>query len=212
VSSLSLEERLRRAEAVLSRVAAGDFDATLPVEEVSDDAIGGLEMGINFLIVDLRAAGRANEEKTRSLAEQQTALEERLAIITEQSEAIRRLSAPVMEVWDDILAIPIIGSLDLDRGQQIMETLLDKVIALRAKAVIVDLTGVDVVDTNTADHLLRITRSVALVGSYCVITGMSPGIAQTLVQLDADVTKLRSFRLLKDGIKECQRYVNSSSS
>lgn len=212
MAALSLDERLRRAEAVLARVAAGDFEASLEVDEYSDDAIGGLEMGINFLIVDLRAAARSNQENARSLVNQQRALEERLEIITQQSESIRKLSAPVIEVWDDILALPIIGALDVERGQQIMETVLDKVISLRAKAVILDLTGAEIVDTNTADHLLRIARSVALVGSHCVLSGASPAVAQTLVQLGADLSGIRSMRSLKQGIKYCIELAESGSS
>lgn len=207
---LTFDERLARAERVLMRVADGDFDVRIETDRFTEDALGSLEMGINFLVVDLRSIDRANREKAEALALQQRELEEKLVTIAQQAASIRELSTPIIEVWDDILALPIVGKVDTQRSEEIMIALLGKVIASRSRCVIIDVTGMDLVDTQTADYLLRIARCVALVGAYCVLSGVSPAIAQTLVQLGVDLSRLRTLRSLKDGIKDCIRHMSAA--
>lgn len=196
------QERLRHAEHVLAQVASGNLELRIE-SKFEDDELSGLEMGINFLIVDLRASADENRRKTEALEMQQEELQEKLSTITVQANAIRELSTPVIEVWDDILALPIVGVVDSQRISDIMNELLETIVARRAKAVIVDVTGVAIVDTTTADHLLRITKAVKLIGARCVLTGLNPSISQTLVALGADFGDIRTLRSLKDGIKIC---------
>jgi rsbT co-antagonist protein RsbR len=207
----SFEERIRRAEEVLARVASGDLNVRLECA-LRDDALSPLEMGINFLIVDLRSSAEENQRKNDALAAQQRELESRLEKISHQAEAIRELSTPVIEVWDDILALPIVGVVDTQRISDIMNNLLEKIVASRAKCVIIDITGVAIVDTQTADHLLRITRAATLLGTRCVLTGLSPAIAQTLVAIGADLRELRTLRNLKDGLEDCRAWLKSTES
>ena len=131
--------------------------------------------------------------------------EERLQIIEEQRLAIADLSAPIIDLWDGILALPIIGSVNAERSMRMTEQLLNRIVRSGTRAVIVDLTGVDVVDTMTANYLLQMVRATRLLGANCVLSGMSPSIAQSLVSLHIDLTEIVTVRSLEDALKVCMR-------
>lgn len=122
---------------------------------------------------------------------------------------IRELSTPVMEVWEDVLVLPVVGIVDTRRSMEIMNTLLDRIVATQARCVIIDITGVEVVDTKTADYLLRVSRAANLLGSRCVLTGLSPAVAQTLVEIGADLSEVRTLRNLKEGLRDCLKHLKS---
>ncbi len=130
-------------------------------------------------------------------------LEDKLQTIERQAIAIRELSTPVLEIWDDVLALPIVGLVDTKRSLDIMSTLMRRIVDTKARHVIVDITGVDMVDTRTADYLLKIVRAANLLGSRCVLTGLSPAVAQTLVEIGADLAEVTTLRDLKAGLREC---------
>jgi len=134
-------------------------------------------------------------------------LEDKLVTIERQAQAIRDLSTPVMEVWDDVLVLPVVGVVDTRRSLEIMNTLLERIVSMQARCVIIDITGVEIVDTKTADYLLRISRAANLLGTRCVLTGLSPAVAQTLVEIGADLTEVRTLRNLKDGLRDCLRFL-----
>jgi rsbT co-antagonist protein RsbR len=140
----------------------------------------------------------------RSIARE---LEEKLVTIERQAQAIRELSTPVMEIWDDVLVLPIVGVVDTRRSMEIMNTLLERIVAMQSRCVIIDITGVEVVDTKTADYLLRVSRAASLLGSRCVLTGLSPAVAQTLVEIGADLTEVRTLRNLKEGLRDCLKFL-----
>jgi rsbT co-antagonist protein RsbR len=146
----------------------------------------------------------ALESTSRSIARE---LEEKLATIEEQAEAIRDLSTPIMEVWEDVLVLPVVGVVDTRRSLDIMNNLLKRIVSSQSKCVIIDITGVEVVDTKTADYLLRISRAANLLGTRCVLTGLSPAVAQTLVEIGADLTEVRTLRNLKEGLRDCLMYL-----
>ena len=153
----------------------------------------------------------ANEALARHKAELERTVEERTAALaasdTENRELIDRLrvavdqlSTPVLELWDDVLALPVIGLLDSARAASMTERVLHEVTSRRARVVVVDLTGVDLVDTGTADRMAGLTRAIQLLGARSVITGLQPAVAQTLVDLGADLGNVPLFRTLKDGL------------
>lgn len=113
--------------------------------------------------------------------------EGRDAIIRRQQTEMMELSTPVVQLWDGVLALPLIGTLDSVRAQDVMESLLGAIVTRQAEVVIIDITGVQTVDTQVAQHLLRTASAVRLMGAQCVISGISPHIAQTMVQLGVDV-------------------------
>ncbi|MEZ0536984.1 STAS domain-containing protein [Caldicellulosiruptoraceae bacterium PP1] len=120
-------------------------------------------------------------------------------MIKNQEIAIEELSTPVVELWDRILALPIIGVLDSYRVKNMMENLLEEIMRVHAKVIIIDITGVSVVDTETANHLIKTAKAAELMGSKVIITGISPKIAQTLVHLGVDFGAIKTMASLKSG-------------
>jgi rsbT co-antagonist protein RsbR len=114
-------------------------------------------------------------------------------IIHQQREDMMELSTPVIKVWDKILTLPIIGTLDSRRAQMMMEALLQKVV--------LDITGVKTMDTLVANHLIKTVTAARLMGARCILTGVSPAIAQTMVQLGIDLTQITTRAQMSDGIK-----------
>jgi rsbT co-antagonist protein RsbR len=206
--ALSFDERLQRAEEILTKVADGQLDQRLEITE-TDDALTGLEMGINFLIVDLRSTEQANRAQKEELLNQQRELEAKLLTIEQQAAAIRELTTPVMEVWDDVLVLPVVGVVDTRRSMEIMNNLLESIVEKQSKCVIIDITGVELVDTKTADYLLKVARAASLLGTRCVLTGLSPSVAQTLVEIGADLTEVRTLRNLKAGLLDCLAFLRA---
>ena len=107
-------------------------------------------------------------------------------MISRQQHELLELSTPVVELWDDILALPLIGTLDSERTQIVMETLLQKIVETGAAIAIIDITGVPTVDTLVAQHLLKTVAATRLMGADCIISGIRPQIAQTIVHLGVE--------------------------
>jgi rsbT co-antagonist protein RsbR len=141
-----------------------------------------------------------DEKKRRELE-----LQEKLQIIEHQRSTIHSMSAPIIQVWDGVLALPVVGMLDEARASDMTERLLEAVVSLAATQVILDLTGVDSVDDATADYLVRIIRATQLLGAQSIITGIRPAVAQTLVMLGADLGNTVMLANLRDAIKAAMR-------
>lgn len=122
-----------------------------------------------------------------------------------QQQAIESMSTPIIQVWDDIVTMPVVGLVDSMRAADMKNSLLETVARTRARFAIVDLTGVDTVDTATADHLLKVMRAVGLLGARCVITGIQPSVAQIIVGLGLDMQGVTTLRSLREGLKYCMR-------
>lgn len=123
-------------------------------------------------------------------------------IIKSQAQALTELSTPVIQVWEGIIALPLVGSIDSIRAKEIMEKLLDAVVTYSADVVIIDITGVPVVDTQVANRLMRTVEAVRLLGTNSIITGINPVIAQTLVQLGVDLSQLTTKASLRAGLQQ----------
>ena len=115
--------------------------------------------------------------------------------------AIRELSTPVIKVHDRILLLPLVGAIDSQRSEQVMEAALLRVIEEKAKVIILDIAGVPVVDTRVADHLLKTTAALRLVGAQTILTGISAQVARTIVQLGVDISSMHTLSRLADGIE-----------
>ncbi|HEX8889605.1 MAG TPA: STAS domain-containing protein [Pyrinomonadaceae bacterium] len=122
-------------------------------------------------------------------------------IIRQQREDMMELSTPVIKVWDKILTLPIIGTLDSRRAQLMMEALLQKIVETGSTIAILDITGVKTMDTLVANHLIKTVTASRLMGARCILTGVSPAIAQTMVQLGIDLTQITTRAQMADGIK-----------
>ncbi len=111
----------------------------------------------------------------------------REAVITQQQQELLEMSTPVVKLWDGILALPLIGTLDSERTQVVMENLLERIVALEADIAIIDITGVVTVDTLVAQHLIKTVSAARLMGADCIISGIRPQIAQTIVHLGIEL-------------------------
>src|SRR5271165_3680393 len=118
-----------------------------------------------------------------SLTTAEASMATREELISRQQQELLELSTPVVKLWDGILALPIIGTLDSSRTQVVMEELLQMVVATNSKFAIIDITGVPTVDTLVAQHLLKTITAARLMGAECIISGVRPQIAQTIVHL-----------------------------
>jgi anti-anti-sigma factor len=145
-----------------------------------------------------------NLRQKRDLAALRAAEEAREAlqaeVIAAQEAALRELSTPLIPVAEGVLVMPLVGSIDSARAQQILENLLEGVAAHHARAAIIDITGIKVVDTQVAGALLRAAQATRLLGAEVILTGISPEVAQTLVQIGADMSALTTRGALQSGI------------
>src|SRR5512144_1540450 len=132
-------------------------------------------------------------------------VQERERIIRQQQEAIRELSTPVLQVRERLLILPIIGVLDSQRARQLTEQLLRGIRAKRAKVVVIDITGVPTIDSTVANHLVQTVEASRLMGANVIITGLSSEIAQTLVTIGVDLSKVNAVGDLQGGIEEAER-------
>jgi rsbT co-antagonist protein RsbR len=119
-------------------------------------------------------------------------------IISRQQQELLELSTPVVRLWDNILALPLIGTLDSARTQVVMENLLEAIVETRSDFAIIDITGVPVVDTLVAQHLLKTVAAARLMGADCFISGIRPQIAQTIIHLGVDLTGVTTKATLAD--------------
>lgn len=132
-------------------------------------------------------------------------VQERERTIREQQEAIRELSTPVLQVRERLLILPIIGLIDPQRARQLTEQLLRAIRSNRAKVVVIDITGVAAMDSAVANHLVLTVEASRLLGATVIVTGLSPEISQTLVNIGVNLSKMNTVGDLQGGIEEAER-------
>lgn len=149
------------------------------------------------------------EVAERRLAEEalRRSEQEKLQLIARQQHTIVTMSTPIIQVWKGVLTLPLVGGLDAERAADVMQKLLDRIVATGAQYAILDLTGVDSVDEATADHLLRIMRAIELLGARTVVTGIRPAVARSIVALGVDLASLTTVANLEEGLKVCWRWM-----
>ena len=184
--------------AAIAEVVSGNLRARVNVPDDVDPDLKALGTGMN----DLIGAWRASELRARKI---KRSLEEQIATTETQALAIRELSTPVLQIWKGVLLLPVVGKLDQKRGSELATELLIQLNDLGSQQVIIDVTGVELVDERTADHLIRMVRSARLLGVRCVVTGVSARVAQTFVSMGADLGELRTLRSLEEGLVDCMK-------
>jgi len=193
---------------------AGSIVRALGGESVS--ATTSPVAGVRFetWYVPLRDGGDASAEVTGAAvfavdvshhASTGDAVRSRLDLIERQSAAIRALATPIIEVWEQVLCLPVIGTVDSARTSEMMEGLLKAIARRQARYAIVDLTGVEIVDSSTADHLIRLFRAAHVLGVEGILCGIRPAVANTVVSLGLDLGSIRMMRSLKEALRWCIR-------
>ncbi len=186
-------EEVRRALAGESQYSATDTHGVswenwhVPLRDEHGDVVGVAGITLN-----------TTEQKRNELD-----LRQKLDLIERQQQTIRELATPVIEVWDRVITMPMIGLVDSVRTADIMDNLLQAVTRTRARFAILDLTGVDVLDTATASHLVGLIRAVRLLGADGIISGIQPNVAQTIVGLGLDLSSFLVHANLRSALKYC---------
>jgi len=124
----------------------------------------------------------------------------REGVIARQQQEMLELSTPVVQLWDGVLALPLIGTLDSERTQVVMENLLEKIVSTGAGIAVIDITGVPTVDTLVAQHLLKTVTAIRLMGAECIVSGIRPQLAQTIVHLGVDLQGVITKATLSDAL------------
>jgi rsbT co-antagonist protein RsbR len=193
-----VKERISHIEDILASVAAGDMDARVNSE--TEDDLSGIEAAIDLLIDDLTDELKQREKMQKEVEDKLIKIQEQQKTIFQQQADLMELSSPVSKVWDNTLILPVIGTLDSQRTQIMMENLLEKIVETGCTISILDITGVPTVDTQVANHLLKTVTSARLLGAECIISGISPAIAQTIVHLGIDLSSIKTKATLQDAM------------
>ena len=151
-------------------------------------------MRIDGILRDITERKRAEEELRRS----DEALRDALAKLRASHE---ELSTPVVQIWDHVLALPLIGIVDDTRAQKVMEVLLNTIVETQSELVILDITGMATIDTNVTDHLMKTVRATSLLGAQCVITGIRPEMTHTVTSMGLDLSRFVIKRDMQEGLK-----------
>jgi rsbT co-antagonist protein RsbR len=190
------KERIEKVVEVLARAACKEYQHRVEVgADAPDDDFLQVEVGMNVVLEDLEKGEAARQKYVQEIERKNQEIADRAAM------ALRELSTPIISVWNGVLTLPVIGMVDTVRGAEMMEQLLARVASDQAEYVVIDITGVSVVDTRTADNFIRMSEAVRLIGAQCFLTGISPAIAQTIAQLGIDTSRIRTLRRLSDALE-----------
>jgi len=147
----------------------------------------------------------AMEERERAIEEAQRIQGELERRQERTQEALTEMATPIIEIWDDVVTLPVVGVIDSTRATEMKEALLQAVQRLGARIAIVDMTGVEVVDTSTADHIVRLMQGVRLLGAQGIITGIRPQVAQIMVNMGVEIEGVMTLRSLREGLRHSLR-------
>ncbi|WP_053142147.1 STAS domain-containing protein [Streptomyces ambofaciens] len=194
----------------LARMGAARSRAGLSTAQVSSELAALRPPVENLLLADLPDASPEEARAcvttlsvlmgTLRVVVMQTALSEGQALIDRQRLQLLEVATPVIKLWDGIVAVPLIGTLDSARSQVVMETLLESIVEQQARYAILDITGVPTVDSLVAQHLMKTVAAARLMGAECIVSGIRPAIAQTMVHLGLDLGTVVTRASLADAL------------
>ncbi|KAB8144047.1 HAMP domain-containing protein [Chloroflexia bacterium SDU3-3] len=214
VLTRSITNNLREVMSAASAVAHGDLDQQLAIR--GHDEISQLASSFNTMVTALQIAAEDRKAYQQTLEQRVTErtaeLKEAMGELRASSEArealletVRALSCPLIPVQEEVLVLPLIGLIDAERTQMLIDSLLHTVEEKRTRAVIVDVTGVPVIDSYVASALLRVTAMLKLLGTRCILVGLRPELAQTIVALGVDLSSLTTQANLQLGLHYVSR-------
>jgi rsbT co-antagonist protein RsbR len=197
-AELRTEEQLKQYIAeffgVLRAVDGGDFAARVPARFGDAEPMTALAITVNAIIERLALVRSETQRYEREL-------EEQLATIEKQRAAIKELSTPMIEVWAGVLCVPIVGVIDSSRAAEMTSALLSTVVEKKVRFTIIDITGIEAMDTRATDHFLRMARSVRLLGADCVLSGINPNVARSIIHMGVELSGIQTYRSLRDALQ-----------
>lgn len=196
---MSAKLRMRFGELLqhLAEVAGGTANESLEI--TSQDEVGWLEQVINEVVRSVKYVQQALSAEAEAVAEAESRRQR--ALIEAQRELVMQLSTPIIPLLPSTLLVPLIGTIDVGRALQISESILAAVSAHRASTVLLDLTGLKTLDAAVVGSLRQVATAIKLLGSQCVLVGISPQVASQLVALDSDVTDISVFRNVASAVE-----------
>jgi rsbT co-antagonist protein RsbR len=197
----SVKEHLKSLLDVVQSVSSGDFSVRVETPE-EEDEFTALSIELERMIDHLIEANRVSEER---MAKLQAVVEEKERLL----KIVRELSSPVIQVWENVLVMPLVGAIDSARATRITEDLLTGITKYQAEIVIIDITGVPVVDTSVANHLVQTIKAAALLGAKCVVVGISSEVSQSLINLGVDLSRVVTRSNLQAGVRYAMEMMES---
>ena len=179
---------------VLRAVDGGDLAARVPLRFAEGEPLTALAGVVNATIERLATVRNDTSRYEREL-------EEQLATIEKQRAAIKELSTPMIEVWAGVLCVPIVGVIDSSRAAEMTSALLAAVVEKKVRFTIIDITGIEAMDTRATDHFLRMARSVRLLGAECVLSGINPNVARSIIHMGVELSGIQTYRSLRDALQ-----------
>jgi rsbT co-antagonist protein RsbR len=208
-AELTSEEQLKQYISeffgVLRAVDGGDLSVRVPVRYADTQPMTALAAAVNATIerlVNVRSETQRYERE----------LEEQLSTIEKQRAAIKELSTPMIEVWAGVLCVPIVGVIDSSRAAEMTMALLTAVVEKKVRFTIIDITGIEAMDTRATDHFLRMARSVRLLGAECVLSGINPNVARSIIHMGVELSGIQTYRSLRDALQHHVRRSERSAS
>ena len=189
-----LKEYIGEFFGVLRAVDGGDLSARVTARYSEAEPMAALATTVNAVVERLALVRGDTERYARELDEQ-------LATIEKQRAAIKELSTPMIEVWAGVLCVPIVGVIDSGRAAEMTSALLSTVVEKKVRFTIIDITGIEAMDTRATDHFLRMARSVRLLGAECVLSGINPNVARSIIHMGVELSGIRTYRSLRDALQ-----------
>jgi rsbT co-antagonist protein RsbR len=189
-----LKQHIAEFFGVLRAVDGGDFAARVPTRFSEAEPMAALATTVNAIIERLALVRGETQRYEREL-------EDQLATIEKQRAAIKELSTPMIEVWAGVLCVPIVGVIDSSRAAEMTSALLATVVEKKVRFTIIDITGIEAMDTRATDHFLRMARSVRLLGAECVLSGINPNVARSIIHMGVELSGIKTYRSLRDALQ-----------
>lgn len=186
------EDEILELIEVIGSIASLDFTRKAEIRN-DEDPLSGIAMGLNMLAEELRAS-------VVSKSELQEKNEELGRLAEEQRTMIEQMSTPISQLWEGILFLPLVGAMTAARVQDALKSILERIASTQAKVFILDISGVRLIDTFIANHFVRVAKATRLMGCTCILSGIAPQAAQTMVELGINTEDLTTTSTMNDAI------------
>lgn len=204
-------ERIWEFQNVLQLANSGDYSArcsTNLMATMGEDPMAMIAPAINTLVAEVENSTEAVAERERLIVEKEHILEAqeielaaKLETIENQADAIRELSTPIIPLFDGVLVLPLVGTIDTKRASDILRSILQGIRTHSAEVVLIDVTGVAIVDTGVANHLYKAMQAARLKGAKPIVTGLSDSVAETIVDMGIDWRDVATYADLQSGLR-----------